>query len=79
MAKGTFVRSHYGQHDPEVCFACKLTTISFDPGGPKTHQKRGDPWEGNPVKDRIEELRAAGRRVAAVEITNPQHDSATSA
>lgn len=64
----TIVRSHYGQHDDD-CFLCKLQSLTFDRGRPKTHQRAGDPWEGNPVKERIEELQAAGRRVAAFELS----------
>ena len=67
----TIVRSHYGQHSDD-CYGCKLASLTFDPGGPKTHQRNGDPWEGNPVKERIEELQAAGRRVEAFTITNPE-------
>ncbi len=68
---GTFVRSHYGQHDPDKCYACKLATLTFNDGTPKTHVHNGDPWDGNPVKERIEELTAAGRKIAAMELHNP--------
>lgn len=63
-------KSHWGQHSAD-CYGCKLQSFTTNVGGPKTHVKKGDPWEGNPVAERIEELRAAGRRVAAVELTNP--------
>lgn len=63
-------RTHYGQHS-DGCYGCKLSSLTFDRGGPKTHVKNGDPWEGNPVKERIEELQAQGRRVTAMEMINP--------
>jgi hypothetical protein len=66
------VRTHFGQHSPD-CLGCKLHSLTFNTGAPKTHQKKGDPWEGNPVKERIEELQAQGRRVEAFNITNPEH------
>lgn len=66
----TMVRSHYGQHN-DGCYGCHLYGLTFNTGSPKTHQHKGDPWEGNPVKERIEELQAAGRKVAAFELTNP--------
>lgn len=65
----TIVRSHNGQHS-EGCYGCKLASLTFDSGGPKTHERHGDPWEGNPVKERIEELQAAGRRVESFNITS---------
>ena len=62
-------------HEPDcTCFRCKLGTIQFNRPGPKTHQRKGDPWEGNPVKERIEELQAQGRKVAAFEMTNPDKE-----
>lgn len=64
------ITHHYGQHS-DNCYGCKLNSLTFDRGRPKTHVKKGDPWEGNPVKERIEELQAAGRRVRAMEIENP--------
>lgn len=70
----TFVRSHYGQHNDD-CFLCKLQSLTFDRGRPKTHQRKGDPWEGNPVKERIEELQAEGRRVAAFELSREEGDA----
>jgi hypothetical protein len=63
------VCSHYGQHS-ESCYGCKLASLTFDRGAPKTHQQNGDPWEGNPVKERIEELQAAGRRVESFQISS---------
>lgn len=63
-------KSHWGQHSPD-CYGCKLQFVTLDTGAPKTHVKKGDPWEGNPVAERIEELRAAGRKVAAFELSNP--------
>ncbi len=68
MLGGMIVRSHYGQHSAD-CFGCKLASISFNSSAPKTHVRKGDAWEGNPVKERIDELQAEGRRVAAMEIT----------
>jgi hypothetical protein len=65
------VTQHFGQHGAS-CFACKLKSLQFNRPGPKTHIKHGDHWEGNPVMDRIHELQAQGRRVAAMEISNPQ-------
>ena len=62
------VRSHYGQHG-DNCLGCKLPTLSYKTSAPKTHSHNDDPWEGNPVKERIEELAAAGKRYAAMEIT----------
>lgn len=53
------------------CYRCKLNSLTFDRGRPKTHTKSGDPWEGNPVKERIEELQAQGAKVAAFEMSNP--------
>ena len=64
------VKNHYGQHSDE-CFACKLNSLTFDSGRPKTHVKKGDPWKDNPVAERIEELKAQGRKVAAFEMSNP--------
>lgn len=58
-----------------TCFRCKLNSITFDRGRPKTHVKNGDPWDGNPVKERIEELQAQGAKVAAFELSNPQEPS----
>lgn len=52
------------------CYGCKLRSFQFTRSGHKTHQHKGDPWAGNPVKERIEELQAQGRRVTAVEIVN---------
>lgn len=63
------VRAHWGQHDPDVCFGCKLTTLSFSDGTPKKHQHKGDPWDGNPVQERILELQAEGRRVQTMELS----------
>jgi hypothetical protein len=65
---------HYGQHGPE-CFGCKLRTIQFGTHItlPPTHQHKGDPWDGNPVMERIHELQAQGRKVAAMEIANPDN------
>jgi hypothetical protein len=70
----TIVRSHYGQHSPD-CYGCKLHSLTFDRGGPKRHQRKGDPWEGNPVKERIEELHAQGRRVAAYELSRTEGET----
>jgi hypothetical protein len=64
-----FVSSHHGQHSAD-CYGCKLNSITFDRGRPKTHVKNGDPWKDNPVVDRINELQAEGRRVAAFEVAN---------
>lgn len=64
--------NHHGQHSAE-CFGCKLNSLTFDRGRPKTHSRRGDPWDGNPVKERIEELQSQGRKVASTIITNPAH------
>ena len=63
---------HWGQHGPE-CFGCKLQTIRFGRHitSAPTHQRNGDPWAGNPVKERIEELQAQGRKVATAELRNP--------
>lgn len=63
---------HYGQHG-SACFACKLKTIRFGTHitSRPTHIKNGSHWDGNPVKDRIEELQAQGRRVTAMEMNNP--------
>lgn len=52
---------HYGQHDPDKCFACKIKTLTFGrvEGGAKgpALQPSGDKrWENDPVKQRIEEL-----------------------
>jgi hypothetical protein len=48
---------HYGQHDPEICFACKLKTIQFGSMQPATHNPKSDKrWETDPVKERIEEI-----------------------
>lgn len=67
----TLVMNHKGQHG-ESCYGCKLFSLTFDRGRPKTHaSKTGDPWDGNPVKERIEELQAAGRTVSAMELHNP--------
>lgn len=54
------VSQHFGQHDD--CFACKLRSISFDRGRPKTHVKKGDPWKDNPVAERINELKREGAK-----------------
>lgn len=70
----TIVRSHYGQHS-DACYGCKLASLTFNAGAPKVHQKKGDPWEGNPVKERIEELQAAGKRVEAFELTRGEPDA----
>jgi hypothetical protein len=32
-----------------VCYRCKLNSLTFDRGRPKTHVKKGDPWKDNPV------------------------------
>ena len=47
--------THYGQHDPEKCFACKLKTLSFGSMQP-TQMNGKDRWTNDPVKQRIEEL-----------------------
>lgn len=57
------VTQHFGQHDE--CFACKLKSLSFDRGRPKTHVKKGDPWRDNPVVERIEELKKEGAKYEA--------------
>lgn len=41
---------------PESCYGCKLQSLTFDRGQPKTHVKKGDPWKDNPVVERIQEL-----------------------
>jgi hypothetical protein len=64
------VTTHYGQHDPDKCFACKMKSIQVIRPGPKTHQRNGDPWEGNPVLERINEIQAEGRRVSAFELSS---------
>lgn len=58
------ITSHYGQHD-DTCFTCKLKTLTFDRGRPKTHVKKGDPWKDNPVVERIEELKKTGAKYEA--------------
>jgi len=63
--------THYGQHNPDDCFACKMKTLQFNRPGFKTHQHKGDPWDGNPVKERMEEIRREGKKIAAIELTNP--------
>jgi hypothetical protein len=45
-----------------VCYRCKLNSLTFDRGRPKTHVKKGDPWKDNPVAERIEELKKVGAR-----------------
>lgn len=62
---------HYGQHG-ETCFGCRIKTLNFGTHitSPPTHLHLGDHWNNNPVKDRIEELQATGRKVAAMEIAN---------
>lgn len=61
----TIVTTHHGQHDAAVCFACKLRSLSFNDGTPKKHQHNGDPWDGNPVVERIAELQAMNAREEA--------------
>jgi len=61
--------THYGQHNPDDCFACKMKTLQFNLPGPKTHMKHGDHWEDNPVKERMEELAKEGRKVATLELS----------
>ncbi len=57
----TIVRFHNGQHG-ESCYGCKLTTLSLNNGTPKTHNpRRGNRWDTDPVKQRIEEL--SGNRI----------------
>lgn len=63
------VRQHWGQH--ENCYPCKLTSLSLNDGTPKKHMHNGDHWDGDPVKERIEELQREGRRVQALELHNP--------
>lgn len=67
---GTGTRAHWGQHSEE-CYGCKLASLNLSTGGHKTHVKKGDPWNGNPVKERIEELQALGRKVDAMVLKNP--------
>lgn len=64
------ITTHHGQHS-DSCYGCKLRSLTYNTGAPKTHARNGDPWEGNPVAERINELRAAGQKVAAFEISNP--------
>lgn len=56
--------NHYGQHSDD-CYGCKLNTLTFDRGRPKTHVKKGDPWRDNPVAERIEELKKTGAKYEA--------------
>jgi hypothetical protein len=56
---------HHGQHDPTRCYACKLHSLTFNSGQPKTHVKRGDHWDGNPVVDRIMDFKAGQAREEA--------------
>lgn len=51
--------------NPDTCYGCKLNSLTFDPGGPKTHVKKGDPWRDNPVVERIEELKKTSARYEA--------------
>lgn len=62
------IRSHWGQHGGD-CYGCKAQSLSYDNGNPKTHQRNGDPWDGSPVAERINELRAEGRRVEAFHLS----------
>lgn len=55
--------------NPEDCYGCKLQSITFDRGGPKTHVKNGDPWKDNPVVERIQEL--SGVEIQPPERSNP--------
>lgn len=68
MSGPVIVKNHYGQHSDQ-CFACKLNSLSFQTGQPPKHQHKGDPWAGNPVKERIEELQTQGKKVAAFELS----------
>lgn len=61
------VKQHWGQH--ENCDPCKWTSLSFGNDQPKTHQHKGDPWDGNPVQERILELQAQGAKVKAMELS----------
>jgi hypothetical protein len=54
---------HVGQHDTRTCYPCKLQSLIFDTGGPKTHVKNGDHWNDNPVVDRIMDLKETARRL----------------
>ena len=41
------------------CIICKVRSLSIRTAHP-THVKKDDPWEGNPVNERIEELQKEG-------------------
>lgn len=71
----TLVRAHWGQHNPDVCFGCKLQTVQFTDDSPKTHVHRGDPWDGNPVLERIQELQATDAKETALWEAKRQHPS----
>lgn len=58
---------HVGQHDARTCYPCKLASLTFDRGGPKTHIKNGSHWDDNPVSNRIMELNATAARLEASE------------
>lgn len=66
----TLIMNHYGQHS-DSCYGCKLSSLTFDRGRAKTHSHNGDPWDGNPVAERIQELQAAGQKVSVMEMQNP--------
>ena len=59
---------HATEEEEKECYPCHLASLNINPGGHKVHAVNGDPWKNNPVADRIEELQAQGRRVAAMEI-----------
>jgi hypothetical protein len=62
------MHSHTTIKEAESCYPCKLASLNINSGGHKVHAVNGDPWEGNPVLDRINELQAEGRRVEAMEL-----------
>lgn len=70
----TISTTHHGQHD-ESCFLCKARSLSYNNGQPKTHVHRGDPWDGNPVLERIQELQAGDAKEKALWEAKQQHPS----
>lgn len=58
---------HVGQHDWHTCYPCKLASLTFDRGEPKTHVKNGSHWNDDPVSNRIMELNATAARLEASE------------
>lgn len=50
-------------HNPDCdCIICKARSLSVRHDHPN-HVKKGDPWEGNPVAERIKELQEEGAKL----------------